>query len=255
MTDNGRKSYITSLWLRKKAQKEQVILLILCSEPMRKVSHRNSDLSSSVRSCALGTSINLSAKKSNNEFTNVKNAKYLFNFIKIKFPLWRKPGESFLCERETRCFYVFQTQGHGTAMKEEVSGDPQGLAVQKDPAAGLDALEAARALLAHQHLPSRSGLPFELFMLSCTKCAASLSQAEHLAGHLKEERFEYTCRVSYPKSLVFKIFYILPASNFIPKVTVQSPGRYKIQQTCCINSYLHSSQFLWVYKMSISILY
>lgn len=73
-------------------------------------------------------------------------------------------------------------------MIEEVSGDPQGFAVPQEPPAGLDALEAARALLADQHLPGSSGLPFGLVMLSCTKCAASLCQVGHLTGHLKKRR-------------------------------------------------------------------
>lgn len=70
-------------------------------------------------------------------------------------------------------------------MREEISGDPQGFAVPKDLPVGLDVMEAARTLLADQHLPGSSGLPFELVMLSC-KCAASLCQVGHLTGHLKK---------------------------------------------------------------------
>lgn len=71
-------------------------------------------------------------------------------------------------------------------MKAGVSADPEGFAVPKDPAAGLDALEAARALLADKHLPGRSGLPLELFMLSWTECAACLCQVGHPTGHLEK---------------------------------------------------------------------
>lgn len=77
-------------------------------------------------------------------------------------------------------------KGCGRAVREEISGDPQGFAVPKDLPAGLDVLEAARTLLADQHLPGSSGLPFELVMLSCTKSAASLCQVGHLTGHLKK---------------------------------------------------------------------
>lgn len=60
---------------------------------------------------------------------------------------------------------------------------PRGL---QDPGAGLDALEAGRALLAEHHLPGRSALPFEMVMLICTKCAASLCQVGHLTAHLQK---------------------------------------------------------------------
>lgn len=56
----------------------------------------------------------------------------------------------------------------------------------------------------------------------------SVPSVQHLCVRLgtslhtyrKEARFEYICGVFQPKSLVFKMFYILPASIFIPKVTV-----------------------------------
>lgn len=83
-------------------------------------------------------------------------------------------------------FVCLPEMGLWPAVKAGGRVDPQGSGVPQDPVAGLDAQEAARAMLAGRGWPVGLVYPYlEVFTLSYAKYAASLCQDVLLTGHLR----------------------------------------------------------------------